>query len=79
MTHPDIVQSALGDEGVAARVDLGDDGVLVGTVAVDPVGEHVRDVVGGVGTVLPDLLGERDHALLVVAAGLPDGRCHTHR
>jgi hypothetical protein len=29
MTHPDIVQSALGDEGVAARVDLGDDALFV--------------------------------------------------
>ncbi|WP_152042063.1 DUF7115 domain-containing protein [Salinigranum salinum] len=29
MTHPDVVQSALGDEGVAARVDLGDDALFV--------------------------------------------------
>jgi hypothetical protein len=29
MSHPDIVQSALGDEGVAARVDLGDDALFV--------------------------------------------------
>ena len=29
MTHPDIVQSTLGDEGVAARVDLGDDALFV--------------------------------------------------
>ncbi|WP_380674830.1 DUF7115 domain-containing protein [Salinigranum sp. GCM10025319] len=29
MTHPDIVQSALGDEGVAARVGLGDDALFV--------------------------------------------------
>ncbi|WP_318568950.1 DUF7115 domain-containing protein [Salinigranum marinum] len=29
MTRPDIVQSALGDEGVAARVDLGDDALFV--------------------------------------------------
>jgi hypothetical protein len=29
MSHPDIVQSALGDEPVAARVDLGDDALIV--------------------------------------------------
>lgn len=29
MSHPDIVQSTLGDEGVAARVDLGDDALFV--------------------------------------------------
>jgi hypothetical protein len=29
MTHPDVVQSALGDEGVAARVELGDDALFV--------------------------------------------------
>jgi hypothetical protein len=29
MSHPDIVQSALGDESVAARVDLGDDALYV--------------------------------------------------
>jgi hypothetical protein len=29
MSHPDVVQSALGDESVAARVDLGDDALFV--------------------------------------------------